>query len=80
MRSECYYLDDQDNIVEGNKTTRVVIRELDDDGNLVREIFGTTGSQLERRVEDDEQHELTLEQQEFLANFEKEHKEAMSKR
>lgn len=38
---ETIYLDDDDNIVEPEKATRGVIRELDENGNLVRETWGT---------------------------------------
>lgn len=37
---ETYYLDDDGNFVEPEKATRGIIRELDEDGNLVRETFG----------------------------------------
>lgn len=37
---ETYYLDDDDNIVEPEKATKGVIRELDENGNLVRETWG----------------------------------------
>lgn len=38
---ETVYLDDNNNIVEKEKATKGVIRELDKDGNLVRETWGT---------------------------------------
>lgn len=38
---EKIYLDDNNNIVEPEKATRGVIRELDEKGNLVRETWGT---------------------------------------
>ena len=38
---ETYYLDDDNNIVEPDKATKGVIRELDENGNLVRETWGT---------------------------------------
>lgn len=40
-RVETYYLDDDGNMVEPEKATRGIIRELDEEGNLVRETFGT---------------------------------------
>ena len=38
---ETVYLDDNNNVVEPEKATRGVIRELDENGNLVRETWGT---------------------------------------
>ena len=38
---ETVYLDDDNNIVEPEKATRGVIRELDENGDLVRETWGT---------------------------------------
>lgn len=38
---ETVYLDDNNNIVASEKATRGVIRELDENGNLVRETWGT---------------------------------------
>lgn len=39
-RIETYYLDDDNNIVDPEKATQGVIRELDKDGNLVSETWG----------------------------------------
>lgn len=41
LKSEIYYFDDEDNIVEKENATKAVIRELDENGNLVNEIWGT---------------------------------------
>ena len=40
MKSEIIYFDENDKIVEKDKAVKAVIRELDENGNLVREIFG----------------------------------------
>ena len=61
VKVETYYLDDDDNIVEPEKATKGIIRELDEDGNLVRETFGT----FEERKEISDE-ELTRMTQEFL--------------
>lgn len=45
QNSEIIYFDDNDNIVDKENATRAVIRELDENGNLVREIFGTVKNQ-----------------------------------
>lgn len=37
-----YYLDDDDNIVSKEKSTKYVIHELDENGNLIKETFGRT--------------------------------------
>lgn len=39
-KSEIYYFDDNDKMVDKEKATKAIIRELDENGNLVREIFG----------------------------------------
>lgn len=39
-RVETYYFDDNGNMVEPEKATKGVIRELDENGNLVRETWG----------------------------------------
>ena len=61
VKVETYYLDDDDNIVEPEKATKGIIRELDEDGNLVRETFST----FEERKEISDE-ELTRMTQEFL--------------
>ena len=61
VKVETYYLDDDDNIVEPEKATKGIIRELDENGNLVRETFGT----FEERKEISDE-ELTRMTQEFL--------------
>ena len=38
--TEVYYFDDNDNMVEPDKATKGVIRELDENGNLIRETWG----------------------------------------
>ncbi len=40
LKVETYYFDDDGNTVEPEKATRGVIREVDEDGNLVRETWG----------------------------------------
>ncbi len=39
-KSEIIYFDDNGSIVDKEKATKAVIRELDENGNLVNEIFG----------------------------------------
>ncbi len=53
MKSEIIYFDENGKIVEKDKAVRAVIRELDENGNLVREIFGTIGNEPEE-VSDEE--------------------------
>ena len=52
-KSEIIYLDDNKNIVSKDKATRAIIRELDEKGNLVREIFGTINHD-ENEITDEE--------------------------
>ena len=40
VRSEIYYFDRSGNSVDKSKAVRVIIRELDKDGNLILETFG----------------------------------------
>lgn len=40
-KSEIIYFDDNGSIVDKEKATKAIIRELDENGNLVNEIFGT---------------------------------------
>ena len=58
---ETYYLNDDDEMVDPEEATKGIIRELDEDGNLVRETFGT----FEERKEISDE-ELTRMTQEFL--------------
>lgn len=53
MKSEIIYFDENDKIVEKDKAVRAVIREVDENGNLVREIFGTIEKEDEE-VSDEE--------------------------
>lgn len=53
MKSEIIYFDENDKIVEKDKAVRAVIREVDENGNLVREIFGTIDKEDEE-VSDEE--------------------------
>lgn len=53
-KSEIIYLDDNRNIVSKEEATRAIIRELDSDGNLVREIFGTIDSKEKEHYSDEE--------------------------
>lgn len=53
-KSEIIYLDDNRNIVPKEKATKAIIRELDSDGNLVREIFGTIDQDVKEHYSDEE--------------------------
>lgn len=41
MKNEIVYFDNDNHIVDEEKATKAIIRELDENGNLVRETFGT---------------------------------------
>ncbi|HOV80808.1 MAG TPA: hypothetical protein PK728_12015 [Bacillota bacterium] len=41
VRSDIVYMDDQGNVVDKSKATRAVIREMDRNGKVLRETFGT---------------------------------------
>lgn len=57
---ETYYLDDDGNLVEPEKATRGVIRELDENGNLIRETWGTFEKQPEISDEELDEYVLSL--------------------
>ena len=57
---ETYYLDDDGNLVEPEKATKGVIRELDKDGNLIRETWGTFESEPEISDEELDEYVLSL--------------------
>ncbi len=42
-RSEAYYLNDDHNLVDPDKATKVVINEYDENGVMIRETWGYTG-------------------------------------
>ena len=42
-RSEIFYLDDDNNYANKGEHTRTIINEKDDQGNVVREVFGING-------------------------------------
>lgn len=54
MKSEIIYFDENDNIVEKENAVRAVIRELDSNGNLVREVFGVIDNSIPLDVSDEE--------------------------
>lgn len=41
MLEEIYYFNDNDETVPKEEATRAIIRELDDDGDLIQETIGT---------------------------------------
>lgn len=57
---ETYYLDDDNNIVEPEKATKGVIRELDENGNLVRETWGTFSKDEEMSDEELDEYIASL--------------------
>lgn len=54
MQSEIIYFDEKGKIVEKDKAVRAVIRELDEKGNLVREIFGSVNNEIDDEITDEE--------------------------
>lgn len=39
MKSDIFYFDDEDKMVDKEKATHAIVREYDDNGNLVHETF-----------------------------------------
>ena len=61
MKSEIFYLDDNNNIVDKELSTRSIVREYDENGNLVNEIF--------RKKQIENSSELTEEQLRIIEEF-----------
>lgn len=51
VRSEVYYLDDENNMVDEKVATRCEVVELDKDGDIVHRTFGRLGGQTTSREE-----------------------------
>ena len=66
-KSEIFYLDDEDNIVGKDEATHSIIREMDDDGNLVSESFSFDKDFVKKRIKSYD--EYTDEEKEFFASF-----------
>lgn len=39
MKSEIFYLDNEDNLVDKESSTHAIVREYDENGSLVNEVF-----------------------------------------
>lgn len=71
-----YYLDNLNNIVPQSEATKVVIREVDDNGKIISEVFGSITPPVSRNVNVDESN-LSPEARLFVEQFVKGHREAM---
>ena len=79
---ETYFVDDNNNLVPKDKATQVIMVETDKGGNMVRETFGMTESQLIASRANKEQEPLekpSPELQAFLDRFAVEHASTMKK-
>lgn len=72
MKKEVIFLDKDKNIVPEEKATRVVIRETNKKGELMRETFGFI--KKEKPEKDDREYEVTPEMQAVLDEFERKNK------
>lgn len=43
--AELYYMDDDGNAVDKDKAIRAIIRELDENGKMINEVFGVVNSE-----------------------------------
>ena len=68
-KSKIFYLDDNNNIVDKDKATRSIIQEFDENGNMVREIFGRNKNVPIEKVKMRSYDEFTEEEKDFLAGF-----------
>ena len=50
LKSEISYLDDNNNIVDEEHATHAIVRELDENGNLVRETFLVVNNENDERM------------------------------
>ena len=50
LKSEISYLDDNNNIVDEEHATHAIVRELDENGNLVRETFLVVNNESDERM------------------------------
>ncbi len=50
-KSNITYLDDDNNVISENKATHAIIRELDENDNLVNEIFMVKKDEFDDRME-----------------------------
>ena len=68
LKVETYYLDDDNNFVEPENATKGIIREVDEEGNLVRETWGTF--EPVKKVSDEEMDAFleTLRKENFFKN------------
>ena len=67
-RSEIFYLDDNNNYANKGEHTRTIIRELDEQGRVVNEVFSFNDIS-DHLIEITPYDELTEEQKDFLAGF-----------
>ena len=47
MRTELVYLDNNNNVVEKEAATKAIIKEIDENGKLIREIFGKVDNTID---------------------------------
>lgn len=71
MKSEIFYLDDNNNIVDKELSTRSIVREYDENGNLVNEIF--------RKKQIENSSELTEEQLRIIEEFDEKYSSSFRK-
>ena len=64
-----YFLDNDNNITTEDKATHVIIQELDENGNLIKETFGFTENQVDNSSLEKEKHEFSPEINEILNNY-----------
>lgn len=62
MKSDIFYFDDQDHMVEKENATHAIIREYDEAGNFTNEIFVNIG-------ESERSNELSEEDLKLIAEF-----------
>ncbi len=66
-KSEIFYLDDRNNIVDKSVATHSIIREYDEKGNLINEIFSQNKNTKKIRIKSYD--EYTEKEKQFLASL-----------
>ena len=50
-KSEVYYFDENGNSVDKDQASRIIIRKLDESGNLINEVFGSCAPSTSESIE-----------------------------
>lgn len=77
---EVTYLDEKGNVVTSDKATRAIVREVDKDGNLIKETFYDVNDFGKRNTDIVEIYEPTPEMKKIIDEFIRKSKEKENKK